>query len=1315
LWALVNLQIDTWHASAPEFQSANCRTRTATGSDGTLGLSPLESWLEALVNDMHLPSLGETNGLKIPVSKIVKFLQFRQQFAHALDLRALCDDIRAQRLREGPEIPAPLRSLIEAASPTANNEQLYDAAIWLRYIILMSFNRERSVILDDAATNNLKKAWEKFGLGQPFTPVIAPSKARRSSSCAPFLRWNAAPYNGHVSAVLGDLMEATYNYLSTERKIQALEEDRFRTISEFDLKAAGRNYSRKLSEQLNPLDSVFADWVQPYFPPLQNAPAPQAYQPSHWAEPTLLTMPGADWEVAFRSSSTRSEQDRFARDLATLATEIKSTQAKYGLIKQAYEQVDSVNADPQEITNALESLGGLTALSNWNLYRLPFLSFDILKKNLNEAIKELKIEVDAAVLKDQLRSSFKIKRKDVERDYLTLLATRLGKRVAERAIKISQIYEKINELGVQIEDLEAKASRLENEGWKTESERAGAELAYRRRIRDLAAARVEALIEASKEAAELAKTAEEELGAMAEQLQAAARTIEDNRSSSAIFGIVKLVVNVVGAALAPFTGGASIAIATLVNKGLDIYQQIQRMKWGGLTQTIANLEELAPAIADGISFAVDNFGSPKLKEEFAQVSMFLKSTQEKLHNVFEDLKKSGLDIQNNDTVKSIIKAVQDFKKDNDVLNFATAIANGYTVTVADTQIRLDFRGKQVRLTNQRLQQDLLDLFAAGHVIVNDAVARAEGLTNLATLADEDLRQQLHSAFKGAITQLPPDFLARLNIKTDDARKRAAQVLDHMKDTLAKLGSEDRRLFAQLLAAGCLFVNAGGVVVAVEPPPLTEAEKFKDRLDRYQNRIKDEVITNFISDWTKRKEQLTARAQELSANEDENGLRQFANSLHDEITRPGDGLQAKLGEIRTKIDAAKEDLDDKTTEQEIANYEARANELFAQASDVRVQQSDVRGESAELSLKAARELYLNSLTEDEQAGVLVQAELRRIESAELALIQAYEKCLAIGFNPMSLNSDFNNSDTVSLQRVLANFLDLHRPLDYSRVGDSASLVVGMIQWANLLGVRSHDPNMTPAGLYFKLVKALTGAGKGVETLANEFGQIQKEVENGITSLHLDDDIPQLVAKRNIGFDKIYWLDRPEVTDQQIRHEQAPLILAERNSLLAGLGKPANRVIGMLRVLVNVENVVGEDLLPNTIQMPPRSLDLVRKFYVDLDHVFPLAEKADNLSFVVVPPKKPTSYPDVLTIGATNPTPPDDIQFDPDFQKLEDDFQNQLDKLKSLKLTGALGEWTLFILAPGSSENLRLDAVNKLKANGFKIDSLVMGFFQIPISQ
>src|SRR6185369_16571589 len=122
-----------------------------------------------------------------------------------------------------------------------------------------------------------------------------------------------------------------------------------------------------------------------------------------------------------------------------------------------------------------------------------------------------------------------------------------------------------------------------------------------------------------------------------------------------------------------------------------------------------------------------------------------------------------------------------------------------------------------------------------------------------------------------------------------------------------------------------------------------------------------------------------------------------------------------------------------------------------------------------------------------------------------------------------------------------------------------------------------------------------------------------------------------------------------------------------------------------------------------------------FYVHLDYVFPLAEKAKNLFFMVVPPNNPMSYPNVLTIGATKPTPPDDIQHNPGFQGLENDFQNELDKLKSLNLTGALGEWILFILAPGESEDLSLEKVKELKADGFKIDTIGMGLLEIPITK
>jgi hypothetical protein len=1305
LWGFVNLQLDTWYSSAPERQLQECRTRKLVEADGNLGLSPLADWLSTLNNAVDLDPLGQTDSLKTPLGKIVKFLQFRERYASEVELRALCDDFRTTRINGGAQIPEALTPLVEAATPTANKEQLYDAAIWLRYVLLLSFDRERSVITDDTATNNLEKTWKKFGLGQPYAPVIGQSTERKASSCAPFLRWNAAPYNGHVVALLADLIDATYNYLKTERAIQNLEEVRFQAASKVDLNITGKDYAKKLKSPLTQLNGIFKERVQSYFPPKQDVAPVGSYQPSDWAD-ALKTLSASEAGIAFHTSCTASEQRRLMDDLATIAQEIKSTEAKYGLIRQAYEQASTLNVDLQQITGTLQSLGGLTALSNWNVYRLPSMSFDDYQRDFVAAINKLEDTVDAEVVKEQLRKTFTIKRLDLQQDYLSLLAAKLGREVAQRAIKISQIYQRIHELDVQIEALGASISRLESDAWKNEKEKAGVQLAYATRMRDLAAARVEALIEASKEAAELAKTAEEELGAMAQQLKAAAQNTEDNNSSAGIFGIVKLVVSVVGAALAPFTAGASIAVATLVNKGIDIYEQMSKMKWGSLTQTIANLEELGPALADGITFAVDNFGSAKVKDDFAKTSAYLKSTRDKLQGVIEDLRKRGIDLKDV-TANSIIKAVQEFKKPDDILNFAAAIANGYTITVANTKVKLDFRGKKISFTNDRLRQDLLDLFAAGHIIINDATARAEGLTNLAILSDEELRQKLHDAFKGAVAQLPPELLEKLNLTVLGAKEKAQITLDRIKDNIAKeLKSEELRLFSQLLAAGCLFVKEGEVIVAVEPAPLSEAEKFKLRLNNYKSRIQTETVAKFASFWTKRKEELIGKSQELSTQGDAEGLRAFANSLADEITRP-DGFQARLQEIKAMLDDANDQLEDKTTETEIANYEAKANALFAQASGMRMQQADVRVDQADLKLKAAMEIYLNTLTEEERAGVLVQAELRRIESGELGLIQAYEKCLAVGFNPLSITSDFNNYEALSIRRVLANFVDLKRPMDGSAVGDAASALVGMIQWASLLGVV--DPKKAPASLYFKVVKALT-----VNTQSEEAGKIlvdiQKDVELGIKALNLGSNIVDGDATHPIPFDKIFWVDRPDLTDER-RKDLAPLIQAVREELLTRVNdKYKNQVVGMLRVIVDSPGAPVKDESDIKLTRPAKD----KMYYVDVDSINVIAAKGPDLSFLVVPPLKSYSHPNALTSSAAEVHDPRTVKLSWELVLSEKQFADSLGKIiRTRRFTGALGVWEIFILASVDSLEQRVNAVKKLMTDKFQIDTVPMIFIQIPI--
>lgn len=1315
LWALVNLQLDTWHSSAPEYTPHGCMLRKASGGDGSPGLAPLADWLESVNDDKHLAPLVQAGGFKTPAGKIVRFLRFRQRYASGRELAALCEEVRTERLKPDPRLPESLKPLAEAATPDENGGQLYDASIWLRYVVLLSFDRERSVITDAGSPNGLEKTWERFRPGEPYVPVVGSAAARGLSSCAPLLRWNAAPYGGSASAVIADLVAATYRYLGVERAIRSLEGDRFQTVSRVNLSTSGKSYAKKLNEHLARLREVFEGTVGPYFSPPQVAGDAGVYRPSDWADPSEITRPDSKLGITFHSSCTPSERARFAGDLSVVAREIKATEARYDLIRQAYERVSVPDVDLREVSAVLEPLGGLTALSNWNLYRLPSKSFDDYLGEFKVAVKRLADGVDAQLLREQLAATFRIKRGEVEADYLTMLAARLGRDVAERAVGIARTYQRISELDVQIEELGAKLARLDSDAWKNESEKAGARLAYATRMRDLVSARVEALGKASEEAADLAGSAGRELGAMAEQLRAAALAIEDNKSKSALFGIIKLVVNVVGAALAPFTGGASIAVATLVNKGVDIYQQASSMKWDSFGQTIANLEKLGPALADGINFAVDKFGSPELKAEFAKVSAFVKSTREKLQQTAGDLKKHiedlGLELRDDITVGAVIKAVQDLEPDK-VLNFAAAIANGYTMNVAGTQVRVDFRGKKVTFRNDGLRQGLLDLYAAGHVVINDAAARAEGLTSLAALPDEELRRKLYESFRGAVGQLPPEFLERLKLKADESKKRAEQTLERLKESIAKeLGADDLRLFAQVLAAGCLFVKDGEAVVAVEPPPLTDADKLRQRAGRYKERVEAQVIKEFIGYWNDKKKELTAKAQQLSAGQDESGMRDFADSLSDEITaRPG-GIQDKLEEIKTKIEEARDELEDKVTEVEIADYEAKADALFAKAAEARVQQADLRDSQARLRLEAALEIYLNTLTEEERASALVRAEMRRVESGELALVQAYEKCLALGFNPLSVTAEPDGYGEVSFRRPLSSFADLGAQLGPRDAGNAADSLVGMIQWANLLGVRPADAKKSPAGLYFRLVEALTVDGRpgGGMSLADELNDIQAGVDEGLTALKLGPELAQVGETGAITFDQIQWLDRPELTDQQ-RDALAPLMRAEREALLSRVADVyKERVIGVLPFVVYSVDAPEEDAGGVNIPRPVKNT----MYYADIDWVSPIAKWGQGLSFIILPPEYPRSYPGVLTVGGAAVEDPDDIPLSWDSKVFENQYRDRLKSIiRTLRLTGALGRWAVLILATASLPAQRLAVARKLKSQPFQIDNLPMIFIQVP---
>src|SRR5262249_4009240 len=177
-----------------------------------------------------------------------------------------------------------------------------------------------------------------------------------------------------------------------------------------------------------------------------------------------------------------------------------------------------------------------------------------------------------------LRDAFRARQDRLHAARLDLEAALLGRKIAEKAVHVSRTFEQIARIDAEIADLGLRMARLERQAAGNVQKAAGIRLAYAVRLRDLAAARVEGLLQASQDAEEIVRQAQGELNDLAGEFQRVANQIEKAKKRSGFFGVLKAIVSVVGAVLAPFTGGASLTRAALGNTRLDIYPKIDPTK-----------------------------------------------------------------------------------------------------------------------------------------------------------------------------------------------------------------------------------------------------------------------------------------------------------------------------------------------------------------------------------------------------------------------------------------------------------------------------------------------------------------------------------------------------------------------------------------------------------------------------------------------------------------------------------------------------------------------------------------------------------------
>jgi hypothetical protein len=220
---------------------------------------------------------------------------------------------------------------------------------------------------------------------------------------------------------------------------------------------------------------------------------------------------------------------------------------------------------------------------------------------------------------------------------LELGAAQLGLEIARLGKQIADNYQEIANLGVKIKELDDQANDLIKKAGEKTVKASQLRLTIANQARDLAAAQVAALEEATAQAEQMVEQASESLRTMQKQLLAAADKIEDQKRKSGFLSIVKAVINVVGAGLAPFTGGASLAVAQAATMAVNIYEKASNIDFNNLGQAAEAIAGIANDVGKFADLTINQVGvgGDAGKQALADVKAWIKRTETGIHQLEE--------------------------------------------------------------------------------------------------------------------------------------------------------------------------------------------------------------------------------------------------------------------------------------------------------------------------------------------------------------------------------------------------------------------------------------------------------------------------------------------------------------------------------------------------------------------------------------------------------------------------------------------------------------------------------------------------------
>ena len=820
LWGIVNLQVDTSHDFELETIRRDSVDQIGKGplivkgpnnsvswlKSNKIVLPPLIEWLDSLQHNPNVDAFKSGSDLfKQRLYKMQRFLEARQELSSEQKLKGVLHALSDCRLQPNSDPRSIIGALIEAATPlpaeNGQEENLYDAAIWLRYLMLASYQDESSwVSVGSDADNSLEKIWIKYKLPGEFSLA----RLRRPPAIAvplgtmPFLRWNAWPIQGTSSSVLADLTVATYAYLSFDQDRWQHEKTRFSTATQVvDTKQYADWVEKSISDLTVNADSVLSS----YFVPTTNGVS---------TPPLQLVGVNGSLALSFRRSANAVEQSRIAYDLSLIHSQVTEEIGVYGLILKAYR-----TGDPRGIAEYLRSLNGNSPLSDWNLYSLPEYPFEQYSQQLRDAASELGTLTDQATANDDLRQLFHQRQTSYEVARDEFEAASLGSRVASQARLLSETFNKIAQLDARAAELEQSVQQLRYKGEVSEEQARALSLKYAIQQRELAEAKVEALIAASQQATELVNQATKELDGIKASLLSTADTIHHKKEEERNRGLIKSIITVVGIALAPFTSGASMAIAAGVNQAVDLIGKVKDTNWSNFGDTIATISKISDQATQTVGLA-SKYAGPEVQSGLKDVQAFLASSNQAIQGYSEQ-------------AKTIYNAIANLPQEQDVLRFASAIASGIPISYDPEHqtIRLELEDTSNKVTaiqsrispSPELQRFQVRLKAYQSDIAQAAVQNVvQGIQKtrdeINTAAQKYVDQNDDEGLaKYANSQLPQKVTAlqdQLNVLKNKVQEAQGELEDKKtEESIASYDSDAAQYFVQ---AGKQKVEEAGVLV-----------------------------------------------------------------------------------------------------------------------------------------------------------------------------------------------------------------------------------------------------------------------------------------------------------------------------------------------------------------------------------------------------------------------------------------------------------------------------------------------------------------------